>query len=579
MQLKLDMSKYDLLALITLVIALFATVFNSYHLSPGFDLYHNLIVAAIVAIGLIGCFLFHTSTLQIPYSILTWVLLLVLILIQPLINVIGHPDYLIFPIGTLALTIIFSIAINNIYDKRAFLNNYLYVLIGCMLMTVAIQLMQLKGYSATYKDFVIFPEAHRRVDGNFTQPNQAAFMLSLALLASMYFYTLYEKKIMLLCCALFVLGIAFTTSRGGLILGIAAVVVFNIVYNQSLVYKIRNSMVQLSGFISVYLVGIFILKTVISSNNSSTSAIERFGEGSLAARVSLQEQAYLIFKNNPLTGYGWGSFSKGSIEYAADLSSFFFNLHSHFFISQIASELGIIGLLCLLPITIFILKNISFKLDAFNAVCFTAITIVVLYSCSEFPLWNIRFLIIFALFITLIDKKSLIVKSSYSKILTLVSLAISLIAIFYIASYLKIHSTIRYLATTDLSDDQVEELYNSIPNIFGMTVFKENILFHYIQINRDEIEGKLSIAKRTTATEMTKRNLFRYARLLALNNEYEKSVAIFKVSCAINWKGNCDKVINELKIITEKDPEVYKDISYKIEKWAIDFNSKDSYKL
>ena len=113
MQLKLDMSKYDLLALITLIIALFATVFNSYHLSPGFDLYHNLIVAAIVAIGSTGCFLFRTSTLQIPYSILTWVLLLVLILIQPLINVIGHPDYLIFPIGTLVLTIIFSIAINK----------------------------------------------------------------------------------------------------------------------------------------------------------------------------------------------------------------------------------------------------------------------------------------------------------------------------------------------------------------------------------------------------------------------------------------------------------------------------------
>lgn len=573
MQLKLTMYRYDFLLLITLSLALFATVFNSYHLAPGFDLYHNLIVAAIIAIGLFGCFLFRLEEVRVPYSIATWILLLVLIIIQPFISTIIHPDYLIFPIGTLTLTIILSIAIANIKDKTAFLNHYLFIFLVFMLLNVVIQFLQLRGYSAVYHDFVIFPNADR-VDGNFTQPNQAAFMLALAGLAGLYFYTLHKNKIWLLCCALFVIGIAFTTSRGGLILGLAVLILFNAFYNQSLIYKVKNTAIQLLAFTLVYSIGVFIIKTFKVSSNVSNSAIERFSEGSLGARVSLQEQAWLMFQDNPLTGYGWGSFSKGSIDYATELSSFFFSHHSHFFVSQIVSELGIIGLLCLVPITIFVVKKVSFKMDAFNAVCFTAISIVILYSCSEFPLWNVRFLIVFAVFLTLIDTKFLYTNSNYSKILAVITLSLSVITVFYITSYLQIHSTIRHLATTDLTDKEVEEVYTNIPNIFGMTVFKENILFHYISIDSDALEGKLSIAERTTATELTKRNLFRYARLLALNNESEKSVAMFKAACVLNWNGNCDNIIEELNNITEEEPQVYEVINYQVASWVVDFDPK-----
>ncbi len=572
------MGRYDLILLATAATALFATIFNSYHLPLGFDLYHNLIIALIVSIGLVGYFFTYSKDILIPSSIITWILILALIIIQPFINTISYPDYLIFPIGTLVLTIVFSIAIANIEDKHSFLNRYLIILIGCMLLSLAIQLMQMRGYKLSYSEFVIFPSSGTRFDANFTQPNQAAFMFALSELACLYFYYLKKSKIWMLCCALSIIGIALTTSRGGLIMGIAALIFFNIFYDQSLIKKAKNIFYQLFGFTTIYFFGVFVYKNFRISASQSMSAVERLGKGS-DARISFQEQAYYMFQDNPLTGHGWGTFSKGGIEYANELGVIQFTKHSHLFVTQIASELGILGLLCLVPVTIYVIKKLSFKMDSYSAICFTMILIVVLYSCSEFPLWFLRFLIIFAVFATLIEDRFLLIKAAYSKVLTTITIICSILVIFYISSYLTIYDSIKYLATNDVSDKMVEEIYANTPDVFGMSAFKESILFHYIAIDKNAIEEKLTIAERVTATSVTQRNLFRYARLLALNNEYEKSVAIFKVSCAINWKGNCDKVINELKIITEKDPEVYKDISYKIEKWAIDFNSKDSYKL
>lgn len=571
---KLSKSRYDLVVLMTITLALLATIFNSYHLSPGFDVYHNLIVALILAIGLTVGFVFYSKKVLIPYSITTWGLLLLILIIQPYINPITHPDYLIFPVGTLVLTIILSIAIANIEDKKSFLNAYLFLFIVFMLLSVLLQFMQLRGYGLFYDNFIIISPSSGRLDANFLQPNQAAFMLSLAELACIYFYYLNKNKIWLLFCALLIVGIALTSSRGGLILGLSAIVLFNIFYNESLKNKIKNIVVQLLGFFTVYSIGIFFHKNLNILNSQANSAVERFSGGSLLARSSLQEQAYLMFTNSPLTGYGWGNFAIGSIEHASELSLFFFSRHSHLFVTQIASELGLIGLLCLLPITIFIFKKINFKMDGFNAVCFTAILIIVLYACSEFPLWYLRFLIIFAIFITLIDTKFLGVNVKHSKILAVVLLVSSMLIVLYISSYLKIHSTIRYLATNDLSDDKVKETYNNIPNVFGMSVFKENILFNYIPINNEKIDDKLAMAERTVTTELTKRNLFRYARLLALDNQREESISIFKAACALDWKGDCDNVIDELDIVAEKEPQTFGEIKYEIDNWVITFDPR-----
>ncbi|MGP5525474.1 O-antigen ligase family protein [Psychrobacter celer] len=569
--------RYDLMVLLTLALALFATVLNSYHLSPGFDLYHNLIVALVLTLGLTAAFLLRSKALLIPYSAVTWLLLFVLILIQPYINSILHPDYLVFPLGTLTLTIAVSIAIASLEDKKAFLNKYLLVFVGVMLLTVVIQFLQLRGYKLSYYDFVIFTHSER-FDGNIAQPNQTAFMLALAELACLYFYYQYKNKLWLLCSTLFIIGMALTTSRGGLILGMAVIVLFNAFYNETLRNRVTNTALQLIGFAAVYFAGIFIHKNFavsIGQVSNTQNAVERLSEGSVIGRVAFQEQALLMFQKHPLTGYGWGSFAKGSIEYATELSKFVFSKHSHVFVTQIASELGILGLLCLVPLTLYILKKINFKMDGFQALCVTAVLIIVLYSLSEFPLWYLRYLIIFAIFVSLIETKFLTVGTKYAKLLAAMTLGCAILVSIYISSFLKIYNTIGYLATHELESDEILAVYSDIPDVFGMSLFKENILFFYIPIDKEQIEGKLSLAERATATELTQRNLFRYGRLLALNNEQEKSISMFKAACALKWRGNCDNVLTELDLLVEQNPQTYEQIKDEIEQWVVNFDPRN----
>ena len=568
---KLELPRYDLLLLVTLILALFASVFNAYHLPLGFDTYHNLIVAAIVAFGLTCAFLYRFSQIKIPTSIGTWVMLLCLIIIQPFINSIAYPDYLIFSIGALILTIVLSIALANIKNKGLFFSYYLFALVGFMLLSFGIQLMQMMGYELSYGNFVVFPSATKRFDANFTQPNQAAFMFALAELACLYLYNLNKKKIWIVCSLFLVIGIALTSSRAGLILGVAVIILFNLFYSQSLAMKVKAILSQVFGFAVSYIIGIILYKNFEVSINQSANAIQRFDNG-IESRLLFQEQAIYMFKDNFITGYGWGGFTRGAVDYSNELGTFVFSRHSHFFLTQIASELGILGLICLLPITFFIIKNIKFNLNPLKSTCLTAIGIILLYSCSEFPLWNLRFIIIFALFLTLIDDSSFLVKVAYSKILLLLSLLMSILTAFYIFSYLNIYNSINYLTKYNLEDNELVEVYSNIPNTFGMSSFKESVLFYYIPINQDALDEKLSLAERVTTNDLTKRNLFRYARLLALSNKSEESIMMFKASCALNWNGNCENVMTELNKISDAEPYYYSDINKKVKEWKDNFN-------
>ncbi|WP_227429831.1 O-antigen ligase family protein [Psychrobacter sp. I-STPA6b] len=567
--------RYDVFILITSVLGLIATVFNPYHLYPGFDIYHNLVVALIVTLGLVASFLNYKKTLRIPSSVLTWILLLICIIIQPYINDISYPDYLIFPVGTLFLTILFSIAIAGVNNKQWFLDKYLLSLLIFMLISVGIQLLQLFGHHISFGDIIITAESNGRLYANLLQPNQAAFMLSLSVLSSLYFYNHLHKKIWLVLFCILTCGIAFTLSRAGLILGASTIILFNILLDRSYKVKLKNIGIQLSIYLLSYYIATIFYQSIISlneTNNYSGNVIDRFNEGSAYLRVSLQKQALLIFQENPLTGYGWGNFAKGSIEHATELGWFSFSAHSHFFISQIASELGLVGLLCLLPICFFLIRKINFRMSAFNSVCFSSIVIIILYSCSEYPLWYIKYLVIFSLFITLVDFKYLEVNSKFAKYLGLLSIISTVFIILLMSSYLKLYNVITKLQTEDLSNEKIADLYHQIPNTFGLTIFKEHILFYYIVLDQDDIDEKLKLAERTVSTEVNKINLFRYGKLLAINHQYEKSIAMFKASCALDWQGNCPKVEEELRKLMESEPDVYGLIYDRFNQWYVGFD-------
>ena len=566
----------DRVFITTLGLTLISCILNPYHLLPGFDLFHNLFVAIILSLGL-GLFFLTRPTLSLPFSSYTWLGLFVVVLIQPFINNIPYMDSLVVPLGALAITILLSIAVTGLDDKVAVIEWFLKVLIACMLVTFFIQLTQLYGIALHIGSVALTSIASGRIDGNLLQPNQVAFMYALSIVALIYFYNnnpvRYIRLIILGLLALFSLGVALTLSRAGLIMCVGAILAYAIFYKESLKIKLKNTAVFSVGFLTGYYLGVYLYKSIkVVTADGPISAVQRFSEGSLYMRESLQIQAWNLFTNSPLTGAGWGNFGAKGVEQATDLGWFAFSSHSHFFLSQIASELGLIGLLVLMPISWVVIKNLKLNKSNFDALIYLFIGVFLVYSCSEFPLWYLRFLCIFAIFVSLLDNKRTLINPNKNILLTMVSIALLIGSIFYWYQFLNVYKTFQRLGDKSLTDTQITELYDNFSVPFGYSNFKELLLFRFMALNANDIDNKIALGNRVISTEIDKLLLFRQAQLWAIKGDSEQSLALFKASCALHWIGECDNVGENLEELAIKSPEVYEEIDYNFKNWVKDFN-------
>lgn len=566
----------DRVFIIMIGLALLSCIINPLHLLPGFDIFHNLFIAIILSLGL-SVFFLTKPNLKLPTNTLSWVLLFIVVLVQPFINNIPYMDSLLIPLGTLAITILLSIAVTGLDNKVAVIEAFLKVLIIAMLLTFLIQITQWYGIVLHIGSIAFTSISTGRIDGNFLQPNQAAFMYALSIGALIYFYNNNShRNIKVLIIALsfiFACGVAFTLSRAGLIMCMGAILAYAIFYKQELKVKVQQALLFLGTFFSGYYLGVYLYKFVKTIKfDGSSSAVQRFSEGSLYMRESLQRQAWDLFTNNPISGVGWGNFTSSSIDQASNLGWFAFSSHSHFFLSQIASELGILGLLTLIPIAWIILKHLRLEKSNFDTLVYLFIGIILVYACSEFPFWYLRFLFIFVIFVSLLESPVIEINQNKNKIFASISIGLFLASVFFWTQYLTVYKTFQMLGNRDLNDSDVTEIYDNFSVPFGYSNFKELLLFRFIPINATDIDSKIALGNRVFSTEISKLLLFRQGQLLAIKGSESESLSLFKASCAIDWSGNCDNVAENLEELSIEQPSIYTKINDEFEVWVEEFD-------
>lgn len=560
-----------------LLLVIFATL-NPYRLYPSADLFPNILAGLLVLIAMSTAFFTTDQQLKLNKSTMTWVLLLLVIFIQPLINNIDYPDSLISPLASLICVLLFSIAVMSVNNKYHLLQQFEIALIVCLILSFGIQLLQLYGYNLSINSLLLTSLGSGRLDANFAQPNQAAFMFCLAQIGCLYWYELNKNKAWLLVFGVFSIGIALTLSRTGFILGFANILLFYGFLNQTL-KQLLFSIIKLSAIYAVlYSIGVWLYKSAYSSTSamsnaiSQDSAIARFSEGSLYMRESLQQQAYLIFVDQPWTGIGWGNFVQGAMSHYDQLRWFAYSEHSHFFVTQIASELGVLGLLTLIPLGLFIIKKISFTMSSFEATCYTSIAIFILYSCSEFPLWYFKYLLIFVFFITLLDEKYWLISVSVKKVITLLSIGLMLGSMIYLKDFIKIHQTFSEAKNVELSEQALKDSYVAMPNTFGLLKFKEQFLFYYLPVNNQNIDYKIELAKRVVPSDLNRSSLFKYGQLLALDQQTDMASTAFKSSCALEIHNNCTQITDRLSQLSLQNPLIYTQYYNDVTEWVTDYN-------
>lgn len=536
-------------------------ILSTAHYGMGFTDFHTGLITAIIASIGLSAWYFTNIVKKIGVSTLTWILLALLIVLQPFINGITYSDALIFPFGTLFITALISIVVvNTPQNKQSLLitsSAYVFLLGG--ILTVLTQLCQL--FLPNTLSFI--SPVSDRLYSNLSQPNQAGFVIVLAITSAIYlFYTTYHKNRNLAPLYPFLvlflaMGIGFSLSRASLIM--LAFTLFGMLFYQWQSHKIRLSatIVHVIATTIGYKLGT-LLMTAFFAGHIGTSAVDRLIQGDTNLRQILLERAWSAFTSDPIFGVGYNNYLAFSLDNREKWAWFENASHAHNIIAQIGAELGLVGLLALLGVIFILFKQVILfttkKLSSEHFFVCLLLLSFVLYSFAEYPLWYARFLFVFAFLVALIDKGFEFQNFALNKILAISSIVIGLLATIYAGAYnyyLYRYEVVMYF---NVDNQQKVDAYKSLPNVFGFTSFKEEMLHMVIDEEAANPELLLAIGNRLIHNTGSIDVMLVQARLLVKTGKVEEADRLHRILCLAEHQtvGRCEYTLTK---ILELDPE------------------------
>lgn len=502
---------------------------------------------------------------KITKSGITWISLAILIAGQSLIIKPAYLDSLIFPIAALVTATLLNLAISNSNDRE---RSALLVML-CAAFTTAsfgtfvIQTIQLLTPADLTPGWVIPIQGESQPNGNVAQRNQAAFIHSLGLAGALWLSlkfkslpTSFSTKIFIFSAGV---GIAMTGSRLGMVLGFFATTAgsWKILQESSQTCKKFSVLVNVFIYIAGYLAFLYWYENQPFKHQFLT-ATDRWQAVSNLSRYALQEQAWQMFWSSPFIGKGWGSFIGEGLKNAENSALPLFADDSHFFFSQIASELGIFGLLAIFPATHSIYKAIFTKAIRKNSCQWIILVIFGLYSCTEYPLWNINYLAIFSILIALHETEAEeIFKNNTSKIgsaapAVIFSAILALGSFYWGKSYLDLHRLgSAFLQSNATSKKETIEKISNHGYIFGLSPISDYYDYVLLDYTSENIEEKIGLGTRVLSRFVAPNVLEKHGLLLIINQEEEKAIPMFKALC-LYYPQECMPFTERLKYIAQK---------------------------
>ena len=558
---------------------------NPLHSPIGHDFLVNVI--SFIVIGLsIGMVLLnnaHRIRLQeFSISVYTWIALTILLCMQPMISVIRYADALIFPVGALILVAIASVLTTNVLNtrmaKRQFINQISVWLYVMLVLNFIVQVMQTLNYNITIGGFPVTRLAALadRMDGNFGQANHTAYAYIFGIGCIIYQmdtyrlatdklngvkssqYQPYYQWLRVILLALFAVAISLTKSRAVFLMLVAAVGVY--FFSQiSRKGTIKKSLIASGSILGVfaisYLVGGMLLAHLAPDKVDATGGMGRLvSSGVDSQRMALTHKAIMIIKDYPLTGIGWRNFTVGAIPHVDEMTYVTFSDNSHMVFTQIASELGIVGLLCLIPVLWLLLRSVHTRHSPESAMALAFVMATCIYACFEYPLWYFRFLVVFAIFLAMIEQKNYTFKTENPKLSAILG-SVAIVLTFISGYYLYQYWTHKYLFWYTHPMLQAENAKKN-KAVFGFLNYADMDLATKIEISPDKLPQKLALFDRVIVDESSVFNLVSYGQLLSFDGKYAKALDTFKTACRLQEnKENCDNIGKVLKDSTKSYPK------------------------
>ncbi len=532
-------------------------ILSPQHYSPSsHDFYINTFVFLFCSIGTAVFFL--REKIQLYFSDMLWLIIFIIILIQPLLNNIIYVDGLIFPLATMLICFFLSVLTKNTNEE--FTKEKIIYCLGVVIVLGAF-LLYLTQLVHVFKLYIIveylgLPLQEKRFSGNLYQPNQTAFVYVLGISSSIFLINNKPKYFWLGILYIVVIssGVALTFSRTGLIMLFITVFMYNIYSN----YNNKISFLKLKYAYSAIL-GLLIGLLISTNLVVSEQLVQRTLKSLEDPRVSLFKKSVYILIDQPLFGIGWKNFASTNFDYYASLHWVGLADHSHFIFTQLLSEFGLIFGGCIIILFGFVffkgLKKIS---DPLYFYIFTILLTFIIYSLFEFPLWDFRYLFIFVLFLGFFTRsEKYLFVTDKGVLFSIILLGMAIFSLYYLYEYRKVAYVHSILVDPSRSNNEKSMSVMHLNNTIGFSSFKEQLLYQTIVPDGYMLAESIIIGERVTHYTPSSEFLVKQGTLLALDFQHEKALYYFKLACKNDWNRKCNTVQAQVNQLYQQHPKYF----------------------
>lgn len=405
---------------LNIIVLLALPQLSSYHYDPLPEFFAETAFAwASIAIFLITIFAYKYVT--IPRIAIPLTLLATFLFIQ---NNFVNIDYvgLSYVAGMelilcIMLAVSFSTLIEEFGLETIITTICVALLIGALLQS-AIGFLQYTGMYKFFGSIIFYDSTHptTNIFGHFGQRNHYCHYLSWAIFGLIYLYHKNKIKLpaFLIIGAWLIFSMTIAASRSVFIYFALASVISLFYYIKNRNKESRNLfLLIITASITLVLIESLypIISNMFSHSSHISSGIQRIADNSdnglSNRRFTEWQKAWIVFKENPIFGYGLNEYAKQSINLQtlfpnAPLNSGLFT-NCHNLILQLLAETGLIG-------TLIVIFGLAYSIYAIikynNAECIIILCMIfttLSHSMVEYPLWYIYFLGPWIIFLS-IDK-------------------------------------------------------------------------------------------------------------------------------------------------------------------------------
>lgn len=413
------------------------------------------------------------------------------------------------------------------FDLTIFLAWFLFISGAVSALFALLQWLNLSNHVPVIMEYVGY-----RPYANMAQPNHLGTLLNLALFSSWYLYGKEKLKLPILVISFIFLtfAIALTQSRTGYLICLSALI-FVFLFNKKLNLNIKNKYLII---IFIYFVAIISFLSEIKKLLSyyfnigpTVSIIERATTG--YDRLNIWNQMVHAILKQPWSGYGWNQTTSAQFSVIDLYHGHEWATSSHNFFLDIFVWSGVpIGIVILCFIIYFYLYLFNNVVDLDRFFSFLVVSALGIHSLLEYPLYYSYFLILLGLVcgISLTGYRNTVyqVRSEYFIFIFILGMIVFL---GICRDYFKVEDNLfagRLHAMGDLrSNVELPHHLYFLDNFQARA--KWLALYPEAEVNQEQLDE----AEKIIRTSLKPYDLYKYAQLMAFNNNKEEALRTLKI--------------------------------------------------